>query len=71
MLTLSGAEALGFGAEAGSLEAGKSADLAVLPLADDEPTDPYELIFNAETPVQAVLCRGAWIHGNVLKTTGN
>ena len=37
MATLSGAEALGWADETGSLEAGKSADLVVIPTPDATP----------------------------------
>src|SRR5262249_35303269 len=41
MITLSGAEALGWEAETGSLEAGKSADLAVVPLHGSEADEAH------------------------------
>jgi cytosine/adenosine deaminase-related metal-dependent hydrolase len=63
MATLSGAEALGWQDETGSLEVGKSADLVVLPLPDAEPADPHQLLFASSTAVQAVLWRGRWVHG--------
>lgn len=61
MGTLSGAEALGWADETGSLEAGKSADLAVVPLTQGTGTDPYERLFESDLPVQRVLCCGQWI----------
>jgi cytosine/adenosine deaminase-related metal-dependent hydrolase len=64
MATLSGAEALGWGGETGSLTPGKSADLVVVPLAAGKDADPYERVLGADTPVRAVLCRGRWIHGS-------
>lgn len=60
MATLSGAEALGWAEETGSLTPGKSADLVVLPLPDAA-ADPYHLVFTGNKPVQAVLFRGRWI----------
>jgi cytosine/adenosine deaminase-related metal-dependent hydrolase len=61
MATLSGAEALGFADVAGSIEAGKSADLAVVPLPAGD-GDPYELLFGLAEPVRGVMFRGKWIH---------
>jgi cytosine/adenosine deaminase-related metal-dependent hydrolase len=59
MVTLSGAEALGWADECGSLEAGKSADVVAVPLADVE-GDPHELLF-ADTPGERrTLWRGEW-----------
>ena len=60
MLTLSGAEALGFEAVTGSLTVGKSADLVVVPLPDDERSEPHELVFDSALPVQGVMFRGEW-----------
>jgi cytosine/adenosine deaminase-related metal-dependent hydrolase len=61
MATLSGAEALGWADEAGSLETGKSADLVVVPLAPGKDGDPYERLLASDLPVQRVLCRGQWV----------
>ena len=61
MATLSGAEALGWAEEAGSLEAGKSADVIAVSLAPGENRDPYERLFASDLPVQRVLCRGRWV----------
>ena len=60
MATLSGAEALGWADETGSLTPGKSADLVVVPLAtrDDE---PYRLLLDSDLPVHRVLFRGRWV----------
>jgi cytosine/adenosine deaminase-related metal-dependent hydrolase len=60
LATLSGAEALGWQDETGSLEPGKSADLVVLPLSEEDRADPHELVLQAARPVQAVLWRGRW-----------
>jgi cytosine/adenosine deaminase-related metal-dependent hydrolase len=56
MLTLSGAEALGWADETGSLAPGKSADLVVLPLPDAESADPHTLLWESALPVRSVLC---------------
>jgi cytosine/adenosine deaminase-related metal-dependent hydrolase len=61
LATLAGAEALGRQDEAGSLTAGKSADLVVVPLAAEEPADPHELVLDSSRPVAAVLFRGEWV----------
>ena len=59
MATLSGAEALGWADETGSLAPGKSADLVVVPLAGDD-ADPYRLLLGADAAVRRVLFRGRW-----------
>jgi cytosine/adenosine deaminase-related metal-dependent hydrolase len=61
MATLAGAEALGWADETGSLEAGKSADLVVVPLGPGPGDDPYKRLLESDAPVQRVLCRGQWI----------
>jgi cytosine/adenosine deaminase-related metal-dependent hydrolase len=59
MVTLSGAEALGWADECGSLEPGKSADLVAVPLPDAD-GDPHELLF-ADTPGdRRTMWRGEW-----------
>jgi cytosine/adenosine deaminase-related metal-dependent hydrolase len=62
MITLSGAEALGWDKETGSLEPGKSADLVVLPLPEgvSDFGDPHNLVFRAQTQVSKVMWRGEW-----------
>ncbi len=59
MITINGARALGLESITGSLAAGKSADLIVLPLTG-ESDDLYEPVFATDTPVAAVMCRGQW-----------
>lgn len=59
MATLSGAEALGWAEETGGLDAGKSADLVVVPLAPGR--DPYEQLLDSTFSVRQVLWRGRWI----------
>ena len=58
MLTLSGAEALGWADRTGSLTPGKSADFVVLPLSDSEPADPHALVWESDRSVQHVVIRG-------------
>jgi cytosine/adenosine deaminase-related metal-dependent hydrolase len=61
MLTLSGAEALGFDDITGCLAPGKSADLVVLPLPNTTPADPHDLVLDSTLPVARVMFRGEWI----------
>jgi cytosine/adenosine deaminase-related metal-dependent hydrolase len=60
MATLSGAEALGWQDETGSLAAGKSADFVIVPLPSEESEDPHLLFLNSVLPIQSVLWRGEW-----------
>jgi len=61
--TSNGALALGLARETGSLAEGKSADLAVVELADGDSTDPYALLFRAENRIAAVMIAGLWLPG--------
>jgi cytosine/adenosine deaminase-related metal-dependent hydrolase len=61
MATLWGAEALGWAGEMGSLEAGKSADLVVVPLGASHAGDPHRLVLQKGAPVSRILCRGQWL----------
>ena len=61
MATLSGAQALGWANETGSLEAGKSADLVVVPLAPGGDREPHERFIDSNLSVQQVLYQGRWI----------
>jgi cytosine/adenosine deaminase-related metal-dependent hydrolase len=65
MATLSGAESLGWADETGSLEAGKSADLVVVPLVPSADTNPYQRLLDSDLPVEQVLFRGRWISVDV------
>lgn len=59
MVTLSGAEALGWADTCGSLEVGKSADLVVVPLANQE-AEPHELLLMDHPGDRRTLFRGTW-----------
>lgn len=60
MVTLSGAEALGWADETGSLEPGKSADLVAVPLPDVESADPHELLLANHPGSRRTMFRGQW-----------
>jgi cytosine/adenosine deaminase-related metal-dependent hydrolase len=59
MGTLSGAEALGWADETGSLTPGKSADLVVVPLPNED-GEPHDLLLNSSQSVTRTLFRGTW-----------
>jgi cytosine/adenosine deaminase-related metal-dependent hydrolase len=58
MATLSGAGALGWSAETGCLDPGKSADFAVVGLPSRDEADPHRLLFDSDRPVRATWFRG-------------
>lgn len=60
MVTLSGAEALGWSDECGSLEAGKSADFVAVPLPNADAPDPHELLFAGHAGERRTMFRGQW-----------
>lgn len=61
MVTLSGAEALGWADDCGSLEPGKSADVVVVPLPDADAPDPHELLLVDHPGTRRTMFRGAWV----------
>jgi len=63
MATLFGAWALRADHVAGSLKAGKSADLAVVALPDTDDPDPYSLLLHHDGPVLATMFQGEFVHG--------
>ncbi len=60
MATLSGAEALGWDREAGSLTPGKAADLAIVDLPDKDEADPGALVLESSSSVSGVMIGGNW-----------
>jgi len=56
--TLAGARALGIDQEAGTLAAGKLANLTVVPLPEGEAGDPHELLFDSNLPACQTWFRG-------------
>ena len=58
MATLAGAEALGWADETGSLTPGKSADLAVVPLPNEDTSDPHQLLLRSPHRVVRTIFRG-------------
>ncbi len=62
MITLSGAEALGWECTTGSLTPGKSAELVIVPLRDKELTDPHMLLFERDSLQESrrTMWRGNW-----------
>jgi cytosine/adenosine deaminase-related metal-dependent hydrolase len=63
MATLFGAWALRAETTTGSLRAGKSADLAVIPLPDHSDRDPHRLILESDEPVLATVFEGDFVTG--------
>jgi cytosine/adenosine deaminase-related metal-dependent hydrolase len=65
LMTLAGAEALGWQDDTGSLEPGKSADLVAVPLPPEDRPDPHRLVLESDFPVSRTLWRGRWRDGAV------
>ena len=63
MATLSGAEALGWDDETGSLASGKSADVVAVEIGGGDASDPHDLVLGATGGVRSVLFRGCWVYG--------
>ena len=62
MGTWNGALALGLQHETGTLDVGKSADLAVVEFVDGDSADPYELLFRPGNRIGRAMSRGIWVH---------
>ena len=65
MLTIHGAEALGFASATGTLELGKSADMVALPVVDDQANDPWSGLFTSRPAERRTMFRGVWRAGMV------
>ena len=63
MGTLFGAWALRSESTTGSLEVGKSADLALIALPDREAEDPYQLLLESDLPVVGTVFQGTFVSG--------
>jgi cytosine/adenosine deaminase-related metal-dependent hydrolase len=68
MATLFGAWALRAEAIAGSLKAGKSADLAIVALPDRDDPDPHSLLLDSDLPVVATVFEGEFVSGRWMGT---
>jgi cytosine/adenosine deaminase-related metal-dependent hydrolase len=68
MATLSGAEALGWDRDCGTLAPGKSADFVVVPLPEAETGDPHDLWLESDSAVSEVWCKGRRVPNYPLTT---
>jgi cytosine/adenosine deaminase-related metal-dependent hydrolase len=66
MVTLAGAEALGWDQVCGSLDVGKSADLVAVPLPDWDLANPYNLLLSDVAGQRRTMFRGVWRPGSEL-----
>jgi aminodeoxyfutalosine deaminase len=71
MITSSAAKALGRDADIGTITAGKSADLAIVQLPDQEVVDPHELLLDPQCRPTATIFRGEPVHGQERFTAGS
>ena len=62
LATWNGALALGLGHETGTLDVGKSADLAVVEVVGGDSADPYEVLFRPGNRIARAMCGGTWVH---------
>lgn len=69
MATIAGAQMLGFGAESGSLTAGKSADLAIVDMPNADDPDPCSLVLDARASVNGVMIGGIWYKDPINRST--
>jgi cytosine/adenosine deaminase-related metal-dependent hydrolase len=60
--TLLGAKALGRDAEIGTLQTGKYANLAIVPLPNRKSAGPYDLLFDSDKPAAATWFRGKKVY---------
>jgi len=60
--TRRGAEALGLGADRGTIEIGKRADLAIVGLPNADANEPHDLLFDSIQPVKATLRGGEVVY---------
>ena len=65
MATLFGAWALRAETTTGSLQAGKSADLAIVALPDRDEPDPYKLLLESDLPVVGTVFEGDFVAGSL------
>lgn len=62
MVTVVGADMLGFGDEFGRLQVGSRADLAAIAIPESGSNNPYELLFGPASRPIGTMLNGFWIH---------